>query len=181
MSVKLLSGWFAAALVCAATAAAQNPPAQPPQPASDQPAAAQASTITIAGCVQKESDVLKRAAAAGDVGMSDEFVLTKAMLNPPASPAGPPSEAKPEQPTGTSGAAGKVFRVTGDKEKELKSLVGQRVEITGSFKKASDAQRELGTAGTSGSTPAELTPANTPEVTITSIKPASGACSGEAK
>ena len=180
MSVKLLSGWFAAALVCAATAAAQNPPAQPAQPASDQPAAAaaQASTITIAGCVQKEGDVLKRAAAAGDVGMSDEFVLTKAMLNPSASPA---DEAKPEQPTGTSGAAGKVFRVTGDKEKELKSLVGQRVEITGSFKKASDAQRELGTAGTSGSTPAELTPANTPEVTITSIKPASGSCSGEAK
>jgi len=160
-----------------AVLAAQGPPQAPPA-AADQKSA-QPATITVAGCVQKETDVLKRPAAAGNVGMGDEFVLTMAVLNPPAAAAEPAAPAKPDEPAGTSGttAPGKVFRVTGDKENELKNYVGQRVEITGAFKHEADAKRELGPAGTSGATAAaDLTPDKTPEISIASIRPASGSC-----
>ena len=177
MSVKVLSGWFAAALVCTVTVAAQTPPQQQPPSPSASASAAQ-STITVAGCVQKESDVVKRNPAATNMGMGDEFVLTQAALNPAPTPA----EAKADAPTGTSGAAsgpGKVFRVTGEKETELKTYVGQRVEITGAFKNEADAKRELGQAGGAPAA-TELTADKAPEITIVSIKPASGSCAPSA-
>jgi hypothetical protein len=137
---------------------------------------AQSPGISVAGCVQKESSVLKRTPIAANVGMDDEFVLTFAK---PA-PAPGAGEAKPDvapEPTGTSGSAGNfgmVYRLTGDKEKELKSYVGQRVEIAGSVKekeKTTDAISSMG-AGKSG----DLTPSNTAEITIDSIRPVSGTC-----
>ena len=206
MNKTLLSGWFVATALACAVAAAQAAPQQgspqypqssPPQsqqakpqtpppstPSADQKSDAQ--SITVAGCVQKESDVLKRSAMAGNAGMGDEFVLTNASLTPAGAPSErPEQEAKPAaEPTGTSGASsknfGKVYRMTGDKESELKSYIGQRVEIAGSFKKESDAQREMSPTGTSGAPAAELTTANTPEFTIASIKPL-GSCPASAK
>jgi hypothetical protein len=71
-----------------------------------------------------------------------------------------------------------VYRVTGDKENELKTYVGQRVEISGAFKNEADAKAELSTVGTSGRTAGELTRGNTPEITIVSIKPSTGSCVG---
>jgi hypothetical protein len=178
MSVRLLSGCFAVALIGGAVVSAQAPQQAPPAPpqaqqaAPDQQKSAQPATITVAGCVQKETDVLKRPAAAGDVGMSDEFVLTQSALNPPAAAAEPAAAPKPDEPAGTSGTTGpgKVFRVTGDKESELKNYVGQRVEITGAFKHEADAKASATTAA------ADLTPDKTPEITIASIRPASGSC-----
>src|SRR5262245_35315878 len=115
MSVRLLSGLLGIALTGGVVLAAQDPqtppqtpPRTPPQtarPAADQ-SSAQPGTITVAGCVQKESDVLKRPAAAGNVGMGDEFVLTRAALNPPAGAAEPAAPAKPDEPAGTTGTAG---------------------------------------------------------------------------
>jgi len=143
-------------------------------------AVAQAPTINVTGCVQKESSVLKRTPIAGDVGMGDEFVITN--VKPAAAPGA--DEPKPDvtpEPTGTSGSAGNfgmVYRLTGDKEKDLKSFVGQRVEVTGTVKdkdKAADAMSSVGTSGK------ELTPENTAELTITDIKPVGGACSPDAK
>jgi hypothetical protein len=136
--------------------------------------------ITVTGCVQRETAVLKRNPVVADVGMSDEFVLTHARLNIGTSPSDEPRTEQPSaEPAGTSGAAsnvGKVYRVTGDKENELKPYVGQRVEIAGSFKHETDAKAELASKGAGGRT-GELTPANTPEITITSIRPVSGTCS----
>jgi hypothetical protein len=85
--------------------------------------------------------------------------------------------APPPEPTGASGSPGNfgtVFRLTGDKEKELKSYIGQRVEITGTLKDKEKTTDAMSSIGTSGRT--ELTPENTAEITIDAITPASGAC-----
>ena len=74
-----------------------------------------------------------------------------------------------------AGNFGRVYRTTGDKEKELKSYVGQRVQITGTFKNKDDAADAMSSVGTTGRT-GDLTPANTPEFTIATIAPASGSC-----
>ena len=146
MSLKLLSGATAAAwLACGLVAGAQAP-----EQKSD------TALITVAGCVDKEASVLKRPAIARNIGMSDEFVLTRAVLARGTSSADKP-QTETEPPTsetaGTSGSAGnfgKVYRATGQKENELKPYVGQRVEITGTFKHDEDAKAELGAIGTSG-------------------------------
>jgi hypothetical protein len=167
MSKNMMSASIAAAwLACGLAVAAQGADMKPAASAGRQ--AAPSSAVTIAGCVQKESAVLKRSAAAGDMGMGDEFVLVQAALNPPSTPTD-------ETPT-ASGPFGKVYRATGDKEAELKAYVGQRVEITGAFKNDDDAKAELA-VGTSGKpVTGELTTANTPEITIAAIKPVPGSC-----
>ena len=182
MKMTVLSGSIAAVcLACGLATAAQLPSSSSSTAANVQ--ATPPAAITVAGCVQQEASVLKRNAAAGEVGMSDEFVLTRATLNPrpPADQPKSETEPPPEAPVGTSGSAsnfGKVYRVTGDKENELKTYVGQRVEITGAFKNDAEAKAELASAGIKGrSTGAELTPANTPEITIAAIRPVAGSCS----
>jgi hypothetical protein len=164
-------------VACSASLAAQ----QSSSPATDQASAA--TTVTVSGCVQNENAVLKKNVVTRELGMADEFVITNAKLRKgtatepePAATAGDPT---PSEAVGTSGAAGfgKVYRVTGEKENELKPQVGQRVEITGTFKHEADAKTELEAVGTSGRAPAgELTEANTPEITITSIKALAGTC-----
>jgi len=142
------------------------------------------SSITVAGCVQKETSVLKLNPAAGqisEIGLTDEFVLTHAQLNPKPMDEPNPEAQPPVGTFGSPGNLGKVYRVTGDKENELKLYVGQRVEITGTFKREEDAKTELGAVGTSGRIiTGELTTTNTPEIIITAIKPVSGLCLGSA-
>jgi hypothetical protein len=173
MSIKRISTSAAALLVlCGAPSSAQAPQ----NPATNQKATPDSAVTTITGCVQKESAVLKRNPAAGNIGMDDEFVLTSSVLNPTAENQKPGATEKPDA-VGTSGAAsnfGRVFRVTGDKEKELKSYVGQRVEITGSLKNKEDNVDKMSSMGAGGNS--ELTPANTPEVTIATITTTSGSC-----
>jgi hypothetical protein len=147
-------------------AAAMSATAQQAAPGPDQTAKA-SPAMTIAGCVQKESAVLKRNPAAADVGMDDEFVLTFATLNPAP---GANEASTSDQP----GNFGRVYRLTGDKEKDLKSYAGQRVEITGTIKEKEKLTDAISSIGTSGK--AELTPANTPEVSIDAVKPLSGTC-----
>jgi hypothetical protein len=173
MSKQMVSGSIAAAwLACGLAVAAQGTEMRPSSSAGNQAAAA--STITVAGCVQNETAVLKRNPAAGDVGMTDEFVLVQATLNP-RPPTDQQADAPPVGTSGTPSNFGKVYRVTGDKETELKAYAGQRVEITGTFKKAEDAAVELGAVGTSGRVvTGDLTTANTPEITVTAIRPVPG-------
>ena len=166
---------------CTASIAAQQSSADKMTPNKDQASAA--TTITVAGCVQAENTVIKKNVVTREMGMADEFVITNAKLHrgSPAEPAAPAEDPKPAtEAVGTSGspaAFGKVYRVTGDKENELKPQIGQRVEITGTFKHEEDAKAELGAVGTSGRAPTgELTEANTPEITITSIKALAGTC-----
>lgn len=165
MSIRRASMFAAAAFALGGAAAlAQSPP------------------MTITGCVQKESAVLKRTPVAGNIGMDDEFVITNAKPGPApdATEPKPDADARPEA-TGTSGTAGNfgiVYRLTGDKEKDLKSYVGQRVEISGTVKdkdKVTDAMSSVGTSSR------DLTPSNTAELTIDSVKPLSGVCTPSIK
>lgn len=177
--------WPALVLALSCGGAAVLAQSQQPAASADQQRATPSETVTIAGCVQKESAVLKRNPVAGNIGMDDEFVLTHAAKGsaPGANDAPKPDVSEPPAPVGTSGMAGNfgtVYRLTGDKEHELKGYVGQRVEITGSFKHEDKAADALSAAGTSGRT-GELTPANTPEITIDAIKPVSGSCAPAVK
>lgn len=171
MNVRPLFGWAAAALLGSAVVAGRSPQSSPAADQKQEPP-----VITVSGCVQKETDVLKRTGLAGSIGLVDEFVLTSAS-NRPAAPE--PAEPRPDEPTGTSGliaSPGKVYRLTGGKEPDLRSFVGQRVEINGAIKRPSADARDLEPARR-GNSYAELTPDKTPEITIASIKPVSGTCS----
>ncbi|PYR92151.1 MAG: hypothetical protein DMF84_14560 [Acidobacteria bacterium] len=192
MSPKLLSSSLAAAFVFSLIVSAQAPaqqsapsPTQQPTATSDQQKdATSPQSITVSGCVLKESSVLKKGAlgtAGMGIGMGDEFVLTQAKLNESKTatekPEAQATAAQPNEPAGTAGTGnnfGKVYRLTGEKENDLKNYVGQRVEIVGMFKHQEDAKAEAAAVGTSGR---ELTAANTPEITITSIIPSTGSCS----
>jgi hypothetical protein len=173
MNITRISTGLALGIAIAGVASLSAQQSAPPQ----EPAAKSSPAMTIAGCVQPESIVLKRNPAAGEVGMGDEFVLTNSTVGPDTAS---PDAAKPESApaaAATSGAVGnfgKVYRLTGDKEKELKSYAGQRVEITGTLRDKEKAIDAMSSIGTSGKT--ELTPANTPEFTIDAIKPVSGSC-----
>ena len=181
MSSRVLCGLLASACLSGVTAIAAQSPAAQTSPA----ASSNSPVITVIGCVQKETSVLKENPATAAVGMGDEFVLTNSKLSTGApSTDQPPAAAAPPagEPVGTSGSAsnfGKVYRVTGDKENELKTYVGQRVEISGAFKNEADAKTELSAVATSGrAVSGELTRANTPEITIVAIKPSTGSCVG---
>ena len=133
-------------------------------------------TVTVTGCVQNESDVLK--STMPKTGMGDEFVLTHSMIHTGTSAA----QAAPTQPQTSATAENKIYRVTGDQETSLKAHLGQKVEIAGTFKSESDARTELGAIGTSGkppATPAEPTAMNTPEITISSIKVIGDSCTAK--
>lgn len=143
-----------------------------------------AGAITVSGCIQKENDVLKKNPVTANLGMSDEFVITHATLTKDQAPAAEPkseTQPPPSASAETSGSAsnfGKVFRLTGPQEQDLKAFVGQKVEIAGTFKNADDAKAELGAVGTSGrAVPGEPTVENSPEITVTSVKPVAGTCS----
>jgi hypothetical protein len=195
MSAKLLSSSLAAgcvfSLIASAQAPAQQsspPPTAAPTETSDQQKDATSSPVTLNGCVQKESSVLKSGAigtATMGAGTGDEYVLTQASMGDTSAPTEKPdagAAARPNEPVGTSGTEnefGKVYRLTGEKEEDLKNYVGQRVVIIGAFKHDEDAKTEAGAVGTSGR-PGELTAANTPEFSITSITPSTGSCSASA-
>ena len=175
MSMKRWSTSVAAAvMVCGVTAVAQTPSS----PASDQKGASAA--ITVTGCVQNESAVLKRNPVAANIGMGDEFVLTNAAVTPPpGSNEAPKPDVQPPEPTGTSGSTGLgvVYRLTGDKERELKTYVGQRVSIVGSLKEKEGATDKMSSIGTTGKAAGGAwTPENTRELTIDSIAAATGTC-----
>ena len=177
MNIRRTSLFAAAAFAMtgAVGIAQQYPPQTPPQTPAQAPSPA--APVTFSGCVQKESSVIKRNPVAGNVGMDDEFVLTNSIPTLSADAAAPkPDAAKPAEPTGTSGSVGNfgiVYRLTGDKEKELKSFVGQRVEITGLVKDKEKLTDKLSSVGTSGK---DITPDNTAEITVDAIKPVSGSC-----
>lgn len=153
------------------------------QSAMDQKPGSESQAVTVTGCIQPETAVLKRNPVAGTIGMGDEYVVTRATLNPGAGTDMPkPDVQTPRQPTGTSGSTGfgRVYRLTGSQERDLKVYVGQRVEIVGRFKDKNTLKDELSSIGTSGRT-GELTPENTPEIVIDSFKATTGACAPIAK
>ena len=182
MSMKRWSASTAAAImVCSLPITAQTPASSAIDQKDTSPA------ITITGCVQNESAVLKRNPIAAGIGMSDEFVLTNATVTPaPGSNESPkPDVQAPPSPIGTSGSAtgfGQVYRATGDKENDLKPYVGQRVSIVGRVKAKEGATDKMSSIGTSGkAAEGAWTPDNTPELVIDSIAPATGTCAPAVK
>lgn len=177
MDLKTLSASLAAVALAGGltlSAQAQLPPAQQ-QPASPTMAQAQ-NAVTIVACVQKESDVLKsKMPMSATPGSGDEFVLTNSAMKSDTPAESPATAAAPAQAsTAAANSFGKVYRATGDREKELKPYVGQRVEIVAVFKDAADAA-VTGTSGSAAIT-GERTASNTPELTIQSITPVAGSC-----
>ncbi len=145
MRVKILS----ASVVAAALAVGVHAQAQQQPPTQQQPPSSQMDkAITVIGCVAKQADVLEGAMSTpANPAMGDEFVLTHASLKSSGSA---PAASEASAPAGMQDDFGKVYRATGDKEESLKTYVGQRVQVTGSFKDPEDATRELRATGTSG-------------------------------
>jgi hypothetical protein len=145
--------------------------------------------IAITGCVQKETDVLRGSPATGNVGMGDEYVLTRSTLKSGTTASATERSSATgtggrtgQEATGTSGDSGKVYRVTGDKEGDLKNYVGQQVEIAGRFKHDEDARQDAqrpATSSTQTATGERPDAESVPEITIQTIRPLSIACSGE--
>jgi hypothetical protein len=100
------------------------PAAQVPPPPS----------VTVEGCLVREQDVPGRKPNAVErQGILEDYILTDTKMIKGAAPSGLAGQAKPgETPIGTSGTA-PMYDVKGIKADELKALVGQRVQIDGTF------------------------------------------------
>lgn len=129
---------------------------QTPAPQVHANAADTKTPMTLTGCLVKEEDYRRAhklgSGALGGVGLGDEFILVNAVsaqassaspstpLSAASSSAAPPPSA--EHCSETSGGA--AYRLTGKLEDELKSFVGHRMEITGTFDHPRDAKTAAG-------------------------------------
>jgi len=185
MRIHSIAGLGMAAMLTVGTAAvAQTVPAspvdrqtQPPQsPSHEMPAPDQKSqksdqtmTMTLVGCLMKESDYRRAhnlgSGALGGAGLGDEFVLVDASTTPASGAPAAPSSQSGVNPTGastrsssgtcTEQGTGQAYRLTGKQEEApLKALVGRRVEVTGRMKHETTAA-SANTASTS-KLPAEV-------------------------
>ena len=160
MSHKVFGGALALAVGLTAGVAAQtgNPPQNPPQ---QPPTAAQAAsqTVTLEGCLVQEKDVPGRAPnVAEKAGVMEDYILTSAKFLKGVPHAAGATGAAAEQPTGTSGmgAATSMFEVRGIEDTQLKSFIGQRVEIEGRVNPADFAERKSERASASGEKTGDL-------------------------
>jgi hypothetical protein len=107
-------------------AQAQNPPppASPEQTAPRAPAtAAQATTMTLAGCLYREEQVPGRKPNVAErAGVLEDYILADASIA---------GGTKPGLISGATPASGNMYKVEGPSDERLKSLVGKRVEVTG--------------------------------------------------
>jgi hypothetical protein len=141
------------------------PQARTQQPRSDP---TKAPETTLAGCLYLEDSIQgRRPNVAERVGVLEDYILTdaaparelKGLSDPPIADAGPP----PGAPAAGL-ASGRMYKVTKLDSKQLKSLVGKRVEVTGTVKPDNDA-RPLD----------HITNQNLPNIEGTSIREVTGA------
>jgi hypothetical protein len=153
MTQKTFGSALAVAALCAAGLSAQ---AQTPQPRDDMRQDEARRTVTVVGCVQEDASanndefllVNARPAAgeAGAVGTSGTMTpppTTDPTTDPATDPTIDPTSPPPTDTTdraaayGTmrpdAGAEAREYELTGDREADLKSLVGKRVEIIGTL------------------------------------------------
>ena len=157
----------AAALLCAATlSSAQIAPqggiqGRPPQPKTQQPRAqvTEAAPATLAGCLYYEESIPGRSPnVAEKAGVGEDYILADAAPANRAADAG--------QPSAIAGlATGRMYKLTKIDGKQLKDLVGKRVEVTGAIKPDNDAPP--------GERPANLQ--NLPNLEGTTIREVAGA------
>ena len=160
MSHKAFGGALALAFGLTAGLAAQtgNPPQNPPQNPPAAPTAAQAASqsVTLEGCLVQEKDVPGRAPnVAEKAGVLEDYILTSAKFLKGVPHAAGATGAAAEQPTGTSGmgAAKAMFEVRGIEDTQLKSFLGQRVEIEGRVNPADFAERKSASGEKTGDLP----------------------------
>jgi hypothetical protein len=144
-------------------------------------------TITVIGCVQREVDVLRT--SPGNLGLANEYVLARSSIKPDASGSsggsagsGTRSGTRGRDAVAASGPFGRVYRLTGDKERDLKAQIGKEVEIIGSFDSDADAKldAERNVAPPAAARTEDRRPAShdVPEILIQSIRPLGNACTG---
>jgi hypothetical protein len=162
----------AAAILCSgALSSAQIAPqgGGAPQPRAQQPRAdATGAVMTLAGCLYRENSIPGRSPnVAEKAGVLEDYILadaapareSKPLSDPPIAEAGRP----PAAPTAGL-ASGRMYKVTKISDEQLKTLVGKRVEITGTIKPDDDAK------------PADrATNTNLPNIEGTSIHEVTGA------
>jgi hypothetical protein len=134
MSRKLLFWGGTCVLALGMTAAAQSPASaqEPPVvPTAQTPPPAK---VTVEGCLVREQDVPGRKPNVVErSGILEDYILTNTKMVKGSAPAGAAGEAKPgETPAATSGAS-PMYDVKGIDDAQLKTLVGQRVQIDGTF------------------------------------------------
>jgi hypothetical protein len=131
MNRNLVGCAMASVFALAVGVMAQEPP--PTQPPTRTPAAQEQPAVTVEGCLMREQDVPGRKPNVAErAGVMEDYILAHAKVIKGTAPKGS-TEAKPGEPTGTSGQLAPMFDVKGIDADQLKPFVGQRVQIDGSF------------------------------------------------
>lgn len=125
---------LACVLALAAGVAAQTQPPNP-QPPQQTPPQATADTVTVEGCLVREQDVPGRKPNVVErQGVLEDYILTSTKIVKGSAPAKRAGEARPETtPRGTSGVMPEMYDVKGLDPDKLKTFVGKRVQIDGTF------------------------------------------------
>jgi hypothetical protein len=156
-----LAGVFALAV----GVAAQYPPSNPQNPPQTPPSAAQDQTpATVEGCLMREQDIPGRKPNVAErAGAAEDYILASVKVIKGSAPQGSTEQAKPGEPTGTSGKLAPMYDVKGIDDEKLKPLVGKRVQIDGTF-------ADVAKSPTAGGTEDLV------DIRGTAIRPASGEC-----
>src|SRR5688572_5805582 len=192
MKSRYWAGLCAAAVMAFSTAAfAQATPQQAPStPAASTQQNVADQEVTIAGCLQSETDY-RRARDAGrggvagtGVGAANEFVLVNTSMSTAAKTgAAGTAGTTAGAATGTAGATapGVAYELTGANERQAAQHVGRRVEISGKLKAAEVGATGRPTGGaTAGKPPEGIDIAGQDlqlrELEVASIREVSGTC-----
>ena len=167
--------WGVAAILCSgalssAQIAPQGQGGGAPQPRTQQPRAdpTVGPVTTLAGCLYREDAIPGRAPnIAEKAGVLEDYILADASpAREPKRLSDPPiAEAGHDSPAAIAGlASGRMYKITKLDDARLKTLVGKRVEVTGTIKPDADAK------------PADrATNTNLPNIEGTSIHEVAGA------
>jgi hypothetical protein len=175
MKIKLLCFSIVLMGLVRADARAQDAsgrPATPPQ------------TVTLVGCVQREVDVLRT--SPGNLGLANEFILVRTSVKPDsatgkaaAAATGTAGRAT-EDAAAASGPYGRIYRLSGDQEAQLKDHVAEQVEIAASFETDKDAQleaqRDVAPSKTASTPDRRPEAKDVPKMVIQSIRPLGTGC-----
>jgi hypothetical protein len=160
MSAQIL---FLTAMLAASAPLGQPTSARPEpssNPSGDRPApAAIPPAVTVDGCVATESEIPGRKVSLGErVRLNRHFLLFHSKVVKGKAPASPPA-------SGGAAAYGRLYKISGLTDEQLKIHVGRRVRIEGSF-------GDLEEASAADPDPSELV-----ELNVTTIRQVPGDCS----
>ena len=171
----ILGTIFSAALAVGASAqSAGQPPAGQSPTGQDTNRSSNAQTMTVTGCLKADTSSASKEpgapASPGASSASGGYILEVA----PSGAANPASPTESPNPTATSGAANKTFKLTGGSS-DLSTMVGKKVEVKGTLQNR---------AGSAMGSPSESRPdssasdaSKAPQLRVTSVKEVPGSCS----